>query len=837
MKKIKRFVILAICSCLILVSLASGTAVASRQQTVYSAEEMYSDSQEGLWHYLKREVVTDAYEALTYDTENGWWTDGKGGIIAKTFMHSSSDASANHETQIVLQFECPYSGTVDIIDKNGCVSVSKNTDNGVKLWVWSNSTSLYSTVIDSSVDYRVDFDTISTTVKAGDKINFILSFNGNNASDSTTISPVINYTRIDTSVDSSDNENVTENPDTAYKGADGKTVYHFGEMFSSSQSGPWHYLVRENVGNKYSELTFNTETDRWEDSKGGVISRDFVSTTADASATHEMQTCIQFEAPCGGNLTIYSLNGLISLSDKSDNGVRVGIFQNNAMIFNYQQLNAGESFVFEPITVDVTEGDKISFVFVANNGNNAYDIVHFQPVIVYNTELPTLASQITLPKSGTEADGVYNYGDAFDSSQGPVWYYLQREVVSNEYRELTYDSSTGRWADNKGGVMAKTFVHPTADASATHEWQQCIQFVAPSEGNITIYSADGLCSVSPDSDDGIKLAIMQNTNMILNYTTIGKGEKYIFEPITINVDEGDNISFLVGMNKNNASDSTTFNPVIVYNAYEKIIVEADIEVREDDPNQTVYKSYESYGTFVNPWYYKYWKKGAAALNDMSWDTINGGWKNPEESSCLVGEKVMHPSVNSQAVRVFKAPKSGYVDITMLDDVIKLTAETFTEAADGVYVSILLYDGDSTTYLMEREWLYPGDGETLAFEQMKDIHIYKGWEIWFVVNCNINNANDSVQFAPVITYTEITDEEAPVYLNSSETLKENNDYFGVEDNREPQKEEKQDGEATNFQMELGLNLLGILTVIAVFVLIMVIRKIVIRNKGRKKLQEE
>lgn len=47
---------------------------------------------------------------------------------------------------------------------------------------------------------------------------------------------------------------------------------------------------------------------------------------------------------------------------------------------------------------------------------------------------------------------------------------------------------------------------------------------------------------------------------------------------------------------------------------------------------------------------------------------------------------------------FVLPKSGTVDIAMLEDQIRLTSASFVEAADGVYVSILLSTGDSVTEL-------------------------------------------------------------------------------------------------------------------------------------------
>ena len=68
----------------------------------------------------------------------------------------------------------------------------------------------------------------------------------------------------------------------------------------------------------------------------------------------------------------------------------------------------------------------------------------------------------------------------------------------------------------------------------------------------------------------------------------------------------------------------------------------------------------------------------------------------------------------------------------------------------------------------------------------------------------------MKYAPVITYTEITDEVAPVYLNHEEELEVNNIYFDYQ---------KKNGEMSNSgksAIAIWMNLLGMLTTMVISV---------------------
>ncbi len=161
----------------------------------YDANAEFSGEQggtSGVWNYLSREVVSNVYTELEWTGSQ--WEDGMGGIITDSWMHATADASDTHESQIVLEFTAPYSGTVSISDKAGQLTAGNDTANGVKLWVWKNNDSLIDGEIILQAGETAELSVPTVQVTKGDKIRFIVTaINGDNAGDMLFISPVISY--------------------------------------------------------------------------------------------------------------------------------------------------------------------------------------------------------------------------------------------------------------------------------------------------------------------------------------------------------------------------------------------------------------------------------------------------------------------------------------------------------------------------------------------------------------------------------------------------------------------------------------------------------------------
>lgn len=142
----------------------------------------------------------------------------------------------------------------------------------------------------------------------------------------------------------------------------------------------------------------------------------------------------------------------------------------------------------------------------------------------------------------------------------------------------------------------------------------------------------------------------------------------------------------------------------------------------------------------------------------------------------------------------------------------------------------------TVKTKDDEWLFPGDGEIINFEPLKDIEIYEGWEIWFVLKPNVNNANDSTFFSPIITYTEITDEEAPVYSNRDEPIIQNTDYFSALRDGSGTNTEGSDDSTDSMPFSIWLSLLSGIGAAIIIGGITILILVVIKKKRSKKLSE-
>lgn len=611
-------------------------------------------------------------------------------------------------------------------------------------------------------------------------------------------------------------------------------VYRASDAFDDTQGDEWYYLTREVITNTYTELQYDAENERWTDGFDGLILKSGMHASSNASANHENQVVLEFRAPASGKITISTEENTISLGPNSDDGVKFWVWRNNDFLYQNDQITKGQVVTFSPIETEINEGDAIRFI-LSFCGNNAGDSLSVAPVITYSEYVEP--PQVTPAPEGTEKDGIYNASAMFGESQDNGWHYLLRETVTNTYTEMTWNPEENYWQADDGARIANGWIHTSADAGADHEMQVVWEFEAPSDGNVTVYMATGTIDVSRESGNGVKFACWRDDSPVVSYTTIPTGNQYVFEPVTFDVRKGMKIRFLfVAISGDNSGDTTHCTPVIVYNSLGTPSGGQEPEIREDDPDKTVYSAKDDFGSFLNPWYYCYWIAGTSQPQDMQWDTFNEQWYSEEYTAATISATGMHTSPNIYAVRKFRAPKSGTVDIAMLEDQIRLTSASFVEAADGVYVSILLSTGDSVTELKDDEWLFPGDGEVINFEPLKDIKIYEGWEIWFVLKPNVNNANDSTFFSPIITYTEITDEEAPVYSNRDEPIIQNTDYFSALRDGSGTNTEGSDDSTDSMPFSIWLSLLSGIGAAIIIGGITILILVVIKKKRSKKLSE-
>lgn len=338
---------------------------------VFSFSEDYQTETalSGLWNYYVREVVTNVYTPLAYNSETMRWeapTEMGMAYIWRGAVHTSAAATDTQDYQTVIQFVAPYAGTVSVSFPNG-ITVSSGSDDGVNLSFWADAGSdqrftnvLYTAGTTAIQTYIVE-------VSAGQILNFLIHRNGNNNGDTVAIDPTITY-QIN-NIDSS------------------KGVYSFAGDYQTetSVSGLWNYYVREIVTNSYTPLGYNDSMNRWEAPAAmgaAYIWKSGMHTSGTYSEDAAYQTCLQFVAPKSGKIIVSFPNG-IWVSPESTDGISLSFWANGVSDkrFSNAQYQAGTTSIPE-YEVEVAKGQKLNFLLHCIQSNEG-DTVVINPTITY----------------------------------------------------------------------------------------------------------------------------------------------------------------------------------------------------------------------------------------------------------------------------------------------------------------------------------------------------------------------------------------------------------------------------------------------------------------------
>jgi len=151
------------------------------------------------------------------------------------------------------------------------------------------------------------------------------------------------------------------------------------------------------------------------------------------------------------------------------------------------------------------------------------------------------------------------------------------------------------------------------------------------------------------------------------------------------------------------------------------------------------------------WYYKEYTGGTLAstgmINNMTWDAGAGRWIGSSTYS-LVGNNWQHPDASNQSVRVYKAPKDGFIEVKSNGNV-RLQAA----GSDGVYVQVK----NNNTVVWPSGGGYGGGWslitDTSGVAMSFVTYVNKGDEISFVVDKNSSISNDTILLEPIITFIQ------------------------------------------------------------------------------------
>ena len=547
---------------------------------------------------------------------------------------------------------------------------------------------------------------------------------------------------------------------TAKAGETKLSTYSFVDNYQTEEAvtGLWNYYVREVVTNTFTPLEYNGSTKRWEAPASMGVSYALIwegkmHPSDSATATTDYQTVLQFIAPKSGTVTLSFPDG-ITVHNASEDGVKFSVWLNG---LSDQRLNnvvykAGTTAI-DDITLEVEKGQVFNFL-LHRNGTNAGDTVTVNPTVTYAAEVI----------EGTET--IYSFVGDYQTEEAVtgLWNYYVREVVSNTFTTLKYNSSTKRWeAPTSMGTayIWKGKMHPSETATATTDYQTVLQFVAPYSGTITVAFPNGI-GVSGDSNDGVKLSFWANGTGEQKFTNVlyQAGTTEIQE-YTLDVVKGQQMNFLLHRNGNTAGDTTSINPTITYTA----ILSDDNNNNESDNAENgeikAIKVYDSGNGFSSNtsdiWSYYQREVYGDKYTALSYDSEKGYYADANTGAWISKnmQNTTH-NANTWTVRTFTAPYSGTLAITSKDEI----ASTDARVEDMVFVKVW---HNGKTELMSK--YISADNNKL--DTVRNITVEKGDKIYFMVGSASDN-DKSVTWIPIVSYTTIEGYDENVVQASPKT---------------------------------------------------------------------
>ena len=429
----------------------------------------------------------------------------------------------------------------------------------------------------------------------------------------------------------------------------------------------------------------------------------------------------------GGNASnIDTTNGSIAYADVSYNTdiqryIMIGFANYPATELDMLESSDGLTWTNRQV-VFTQAGDNDVYTSIVGLGNDpsmsgsSFYLYYVDRVNGYPVERRTLSCSSS---TGYNGKGSYHAQDDFSSTQGKnAWHYQYTDGTT--YQDMSWDSGNSRWVGPEPYVIVgSNWQHPGNTYDSSRTW------IAPQSGNVTI-TANGSLSLGTGGN-GVNVKVMQNATQIWpasGWQTIAAGASISFPATTVNVTAGDAIHFVVSRNGgNNYFDSTAWDPIITYTAYQ---ASTDFSGSQGQ----------------NQWYYQY--TDGTIYSNMSWDSGNNRWVGPE-TYVIVGAGWQHPGDTYDSSRTWIAPHSGSVTITANGS---LSVGT---GGDGVRVKVMQ---NGTQLWPASGWQTIAAGGSLSFPTTT-VNVAAGDAIHFVVNRNGNNYYDATGWDPVINYTSLS----------------------------------------------------------------------------------
>ncbi|MFB0846904.1 hypothetical protein ACEU3E_32470 [Paenibacillus oleatilyticus] len=292
----------------------------------------------------------------------------------------------------------------------------------------------------------------------------------------------------------------------------------------------------------------------------------------------------------------------------------------------------------------------------------------------------------------------------FSNVQGQNnWYY--QEWDGTTYRNLEYENDHWK-GSNPYTVVGHTSHHP-AETDPVMKW------VAPKAGFIKI--AGNVSKSNPGGGDGVNVKVLKNNALIWSKDLVYNDVTGYEMNITVGVNAGDSIYFVLNKKGDNFYDGTNWTPVITYMKDSYAFMEGFSHVQGQ-----------------NNWYYQEWD-GTTYWN-LEYE--NDHWKGSNPYT-VVGRATHHPA-ETDPVMKWVAPKAGFIKIA------GNVSKSNPGGGDGVNVKVL----KNNALIWSKDLVY---NDVTGYEMNITAGVNAGDAIYFVLNKKGDNFYDGTNWTPVITY--------------------------------------------------------------------------------------
>ena len=467
---------------------------------------------------------------------------------------------------------------------------------------------------------------------------------------------------------------------------------------------------------------------------------------------------------------------------------KIAIYKNDTKIWpldnDWQLITAAAPFDnFTPLTnIDCRQGDQIIFRASRNSTESYNSEVRWCPTVTY-TEFTEDA-----PALSVASENFPESGDSFASS-GSGWRFgFYDKDNANTFTKYTINDASASmldWNESRGsgdtwycGRARLTLPDKTIRMAATAN-KTVMEYTFPEDGTVTIATEASKLTVRPvDVNTGpVRLAIFKGKEKIwpldAEYQTISADTPYNFAPIPdISGRAGSKLYFVLYEREgDDGHKEVMWNPTVEYTSY--------VYNSSNDPeisDTPIYRYSDGFATtqWENQWGYMF----AAAKDDYAqkqsgyysfgsvsfWAFGPGSWQTG-----TIGAAAQQPGTGTDSIIAWKAPYTGTIEISMPNAVTLADSTANADSGDGAAWGIFKYENGDT------QRLYPASGDTgpqygdglYTYRFLANttagrsdtnfttitLTIRKNEYIWFRANMGgSNNAHDSINMQPVISYT-------------------------------------------------------------------------------------